>query len=50
MIWLMSNYVVSNKRPKLEFCSTFHYDVTITFVYELMYDKIASTTIMINAI
>ena len=34
---------------KNEFCSMFHYDVAMTFVYELVYYKIASKTFMINA-
>ena len=38
MIRLMSNY------SKLEFCSMFHYGVAMTFVYELVYIKIAPKT------
>ena len=50
MIWLM--ITVSKYRPKLEFCSMFSYDVAMTFMYELLYFKIASTckTVMMNAI
>ena len=49
MIWLMSHY--SKKRSiKIEFCSMFYYDVAMTFVYDLVYYKIASKTSMINVI
>ena len=47
MIWLMSDY--SKKRSIKKFCSMFNYDVAMTFVYELVYYKIASKTFMINA-
>ena len=41
---------MSSNRPKLEFCSKFHYDVAMTFVCELVYYKIVSTIFMIYAI
>ena len=47
---VLSEITVSNNRPKLELCCMFHYRVAMPFVYELVYCKIASKTLMIGAI
>ena len=40
----------NNNRPKFEFCSMFYYDVTMTFVFELVCYNNASKTFMTIAI
>ena len=49
MIWLMRYYSKKRSMNDFEFCSMFHYDVAMMFVYELVYYKIAPKTFMINA-
>ena len=39
VIWLMSYYCKKRSINDFGLCSMFHYDIAMTFVYELVYYK-----------